>query len=91
MRPAMPASLAGHPFQPLQALGKFGGLICLHVAIDQFADLGGVGGSFSSTALPGVVFGYGLDWHSVATLATWGMTLVIQRAEHRDMQSWTNS
>jgi hypothetical protein len=38
-----------------------------------------------------VVFGYGLDWHSVATLATWGMTLVIQRAEHRDMQSWTNS
>ena len=24
------------------------------------------------------------EWHAVATLATWGMTLVIQRAEHRD-------
>src|SRR5215212_4699376 len=34
-----------------------------------------------------VVFGHGLDWHSVATLATWGMTLVIQRAEHRDTQA----
>jgi low affinity Fe/Cu permease len=28
-----------------------------------------------------------LDWHSVATLATWFMTLVIQRAEHRDTQA----
>jgi low affinity Fe/Cu permease len=28
-----------------------------------------------------------LDWHSVATLATWLMTLVIQRAEHRDTQA----
>jgi low affinity Fe/Cu permease len=27
------------------------------------------------------------DWHSVATLATWFMTLVIQRAEHRDTQA----
>jgi low affinity Fe/Cu permease len=26
----------------------------------------------------------GLDWHGVATLATWCMTLLIQRAEHRD-------
>jgi len=26
-------------------------------------------------------------WHMVATLATWGMTLVIQRAEHRDTQA----
>ncbi len=25
-----------------------------------------------------------LGWHSVATMATWFMTLVIQRAEHRD-------
>jgi hypothetical protein len=24
------------------------------------------------------------DWHAVATLATWVMTLVIQRSEHRD-------
>src|SRR4051794_39469239 len=28
-----------------------------------------------------------LDWHSLATLATWFMTLVIQRAEHRDTQA----
>jgi low affinity Fe/Cu permease len=31
--------------------------------------------------------GDGLKWHSIATLATWGMTLVIQRAEHRDTQA----
>ena len=34
-----------------------------------------------------VVLGDGLEWHSLATLATWGMTLVIQRAEHRDTQA----
>jgi len=28
-----------------------------------------------------------LDWHGFATLATWLMTLVIQRAEHRDTQA----
>lgn len=28
-----------------------------------------------------------LDWHGVAVLATWLMTLVIQRAEHRDTQA----
>jgi low affinity Fe/Cu permease len=28
-----------------------------------------------------------LNWHGVATLATWIMTLVIQRAEHRDTQA----
>ena len=27
------------------------------------------------------------EWHAVATLATWFMTLVIQRAEHRDTQA----
>ena len=27
------------------------------------------------------------EWHAVATLATWLMTLVIQRAEHRDTQA----
>jgi low affinity Fe/Cu permease len=27
------------------------------------------------------------DWHAVATLATWFMTLVIQREEHRDTQA----
>ena len=29
----------------------------------------------------------GLKWHPIATLATWGMTLLIQRAEHRDTQA----
>jgi low affinity Fe/Cu permease len=28
-----------------------------------------------------------LDFHGVATLATWAMTLFIQRAEHRDTQA----
>ena len=28
-----------------------------------------------------------LSWHRVATLATWLMTLFIQRAEHRDTQA----
>ena len=28
-----------------------------------------------------------LDWHGAATLATWLMTLCIQRAEHRDTQA----
>ena len=28
-----------------------------------------------------------VDWHSVATLATWLMTPFIQRAEHRDTQA----
>ena len=27
------------------------------------------------------------DWHAVATVATWVMTLFIQRAEHRDTQA----
>jgi low affinity Fe/Cu permease len=34
-----------------------------------------------------ITLGNGLEWHSFATLATWGMTLVIQRAEHRDAQA----
>jgi low affinity Fe/Cu permease len=28
-----------------------------------------------------------LDWHGLATLATWMMTLFIQRSEHRDTQA----
>ena len=34
-----------------------------------------------------IAIGNGLEWHSLATLATWAMTLVIQRAEHRDTQA----
>lgn len=30
---------------------------------------------------------HSLDWHGVATLVTWAMTLFIQRAEHRDTQA----
>lgn len=30
---------------------------------------------------------HSFDWHAVATLATWLMTLFIQRAEHRDTQA----
>ena len=28
-----------------------------------------------------------LNWHGTATVATWLMTLIIQRAEHRDTQA----
>jgi low affinity Fe/Cu permease len=28
-----------------------------------------------------------IDWHAIATLATWAMTLFIQRAEQRDTQA----
>ena len=44
-----------------------------------------------------IVFGYvcawlllspgTFDWHAIATVATWLMTLLIQRAEHRDTQA----
>jgi len=30
---------------------------------------------------------HSFDWHAVATVATWLMTLIIQRAEHRDTQA----
>ncbi|WP_347336550.1 MULTISPECIES: low affinity iron permease family protein [Bradyrhizobium] len=33
-----------------------------------------------------MAFGKSLEWHSLATLVTWG-TLVIQRAEHRDTRA----
>jgi low affinity Fe/Cu permease len=42
---------------------------------------------FGLYALAWIAIGNGLEWHSLATLATWGMTLVIQRAEHRDTQA----
>ena len=38
-------------------------------------------------ALLWITIGDGLRWHSLAVLATWGMTLLIQRAEHRDTQA----
>jgi len=37
-------------------------------------------------AIVWAIFGE-LEWHGVATLATWAMTLIIQRAEHRDTQA----
>jgi low affinity Fe/Cu permease len=42
---------------------------------------------FALYGIAWIAFGDGLEWHSIATLATWGMTLVIQRAEHRDTQA----
>src|SRR5213592_2699450 len=42
---------------------------------------------FALYGLAWIALGDGLRWHSIATLATWGMTLVIQRAEHRDTQA----
>ena len=42
---------------------------------------------FAVYGLAWIALGDGLKWHSIATLATWGMTLVIQRAEHRDTQA----
>jgi low affinity Fe/Cu permease len=42
---------------------------------------------FAAYGIAWVTLGNGLEWHSFATLATWGMTLVIQRAEHRDTQA----
>ena len=41
---------------------------------------------FLAYVIAWMAFGH-LDWHSVATLATWAMTLFIQRAEHRDTQA----
>lgn len=38
-----------------------------------------------------VTLGNGLEWHSMATLATWGMTLLVQRAAHRDTQAMPSS
>jgi low affinity Fe/Cu permease len=45
-------------------------------------------GAFILFAVLWLAFGKdSLDWHGVATLATWLMTLCIQRAEHRDTQA----
>ncbi|TAI64054.1 low affinity iron permease family protein [Bradyrhizobium sp. Leo170] len=42
---------------------------------------------FAMYGIAWIALGNGLEWHSLATLATWGMTLVIQRAEHRDTEA----
>ncbi len=42
---------------------------------------------FAYTALWGFIQPDTLDWHGAATVATWLMTLVIQRSEHRDTQA----
>jgi low affinity Fe/Cu permease len=43
---------------------------------------------FAAYALAWILFDpHSLEWHSIATMATWFMTLVIQRAEHRDTQA----
>src|SRR5690349_1957503 len=43
---------------------------------------------FAGYVMAWVVLDYrSFDWHGGATLATWLMTLFIQRAEHRDTQA----
>ena len=43
---------------------------------------------FAGSVMAWVVLDYrSFDWHGGATLATWLMTLFIQRAEHRDTQA----
>ena len=42
---------------------------------------------FALYAVAWITIGNGFEWHSLGTLATWAMTLVIQRAEHRDTQA----
>jgi low affinity Fe/Cu permease len=44
-------------------------------------------GVFAVYSVLWLLLGHGYEWHSLATMATWGMTLVIQRAEHRDTQA----
>jgi low affinity Fe/Cu permease len=44
-------------------------------------------GIFVVYAIGWLTLGDGMKWHSIAVMATWGMTLVIQRAEHRDTQA----
>jgi low affinity Fe/Cu permease len=44
-------------------------------------------GIFVVYAIGWMTLGDGLSWHHIAVMATWGMTLVIQRAEHRDTQA----
>jgi hypothetical protein len=44
-------------------------------------------GSSSATALLFLDKPETFEWHAGATMATWFMTLVIQRAEHRDTQA----
>jgi low affinity Fe/Cu permease len=46
-------------------------------------------GAFAIVAIYGAAWAllHGIDWHGFATLATWMMTLFIQRAEHRDTQA----
>ena len=42
---------------------------------------------FLAYVIAWLLSGSHMDWHSVATLATWAMPLFIQRAEHRDTQA----
>jgi low affinity Fe/Cu permease len=45
--------------------------------------------AFAIVALYGLAWAvlHGIDFHGLATLATWIMTLLIERAEHRDTQA----
>jgi low affinity Fe/Cu permease len=71
-----------HPFGPVAWIGRL--LTALGVwTASPWAFL-----LFAVYALSWAAFGaQELEWHEVATLATWLMTLCIQRAEHRDTQA----
>jgi low affinity Fe/Cu permease len=65
-----------------------------HVIRRILTSLGSLGASpwaFGTVAVYALVWiildPHSLNWHGVATLATWCMTLFIQRAEHRDTQA----
>jgi low affinity Fe/Cu permease len=68
--------MAAHPVR--QGLTKLG-VLTAHPA--AFLIVGGY------VALWAILEPETLDWHAAATVATWLMTLFIQRAEHRDTQS----
>lgn len=77
---AAQVSIKGRAMRDLmrQALTSLGAYVASPIAFFVVA---------AYVALWGVLNPDSLDWHAGATIATWFMTLVIQRAEHRDTQA----
>jgi low affinity Fe/Cu permease len=63
----------------------------LRRALTQLGVLTATPAAFAIVALYAALWGIfqfeTFDWHALATMATWFMTLLIQRAEHRDTQA----
>jgi len=68
--------MSAHPLRP--AITSFGSLIARPEAFLIVIVYAGLWFWFEHETF---------DWHAVATLATWAMTLFIQRSEHRDTQA----